>query len=412
MAERKLQLKKKENFKPLGDAGRPDGGNLVVKARVDAKKEIRVNPDYVNPEIKVKEFDNHQESFRCACCGATYKTQRGNFLSGCGSLLWRGNNNYLTICKSCVNIWFQSLTDFYSGNEEHALRHLCCMFGWYYCDLASGMAASSDHGVSSKACLYPGKAGTRPVTRRGVDYLQTIRDMYGDGTTGYGLVQETSSDKQQVGDDCGGDTSIGAESENDEDKFVVSKAMVRRWGPGFNANQYEYLEEEYDDWCEKAEVKSKSQEELVRAMCIAQLNIRVQQSTGGKVDAAMKTLTDLMTNCNLTPRQHAEMANASDEKLAYGQMIKRIENEMPIPEPQAEFKDPDGIRKYINTFFFGHLAKALGIKNDFEAEYENEMSKYAVELSDEEPLVSADDVLGVVDEPSKTNTDAAQPPGG
>lgn len=388
MAERKLTLTKKDpGARKPKQAGGPEGGNLLVRARVDARKPIRINPDFVKPDIAVKEYNAHQEEFRCACCGATYKTQRGNFLNGCGSIFWRGNNGYLPVCKTCVNIWFNMLTDFYSGNEEHALRHICCMFGWYYNDQASAMAGGQARIDYPKVCLYPGKAVTKQVALRGDDFLQTVRDMCADGSINSDMlgvpVEDSSSN-----DGMSRDESV------DYPHTATDPAAVRRWGPGFSASQYAYLEEEYQDWCDKTEVKTKSQEELVRAICFAQLNIRIQQSTGGKVDAAMKTLTDLMTNCNLTPRQHSELANLSDEKLAYGQMIRKIENEMPIPEPKDEFKDPDGIRKYINTFFFGHLAKALGIKNDAEAEYEAEMEKYAVRVSEEDSVVSADELLG------------------
>ena len=105
----------------------------------------------------------------------------------------------------------------------------------------------------------------------------------------------------------------------------------------------------------------------------------------------MKSLTDLMANCNLTPRQASETANSSSTQLCLGQLIKRIEDEEPIAEASPEFKDPDGIRKYIGTFFFGHLAKALHIKNDNQAEYDAEIAKYTVvppEIDDDVEAVS------------------------
>ena len=64
----------------------------------------------------------------------------------------------------------------------------------------------------------------------------------------------------------------------------------------------------------------------------------------------------------------------------FGTLIKKWEDEHPIPEPAPEWKDVDGIRKYINTWFLGHLCKMFRIENDVTAEYDEELAKYTVEV--------------------------------
>ena len=61
--------------------------------------------------------------------------------------------------------------------------------------------------------------------------------------------------------------------------------------------------------------------------------------------------------------------------------------------PDEEWKDVDGIAKYITIYFLGHLCKMMGIKNSYSRMYEAEMAKYKVEKpeyeDDDEALFDA-----------------------
>ena len=89
-----------------------------------------------------------------------------------------------------------------------------------------------------------------------------------------------------------------------------------------------------------------------------------------------KTYTDLLSSANLLPRQN--VGNAATDSLTFGQLIEKWEQEEPIPEASEEFKDIDGIVKYIDVFFKGHLAKMMGLKNGYSHQYDNYMKQYTV----------------------------------
>ena len=89
-----------------------------------------------------------------------------------------------------------------------------------------------------------------------------------------------------------------------------------------------------------------------------------------------KTYTDLLSSANLLPRQN--VGNAATDSLTFGQLIEKWEQEEPIPEASEEFKDVDGIVKYIDVFFKGHLAKMMGLKNGYSHQYDNYMKQYTV----------------------------------
>lgn len=70
----------------------------------------------------------------------------------------------------------------------------------------------------------------------------------------------------------------------------------------------------------------------------------------------------------------------------------------PIPEPADEWKDVDGIVKYITVWFIGHLCHMLKIDNRYSEMYDAEIHKYTVnkpeyeEDSDTEEIF--DDLFG------------------
>lgn len=154
------------------------------------------------------------------------------------------------------------------------------------------------------------------------------------------------------------------------------------WGKGYELDDLIWLQTEYEDWTNRYECDSKGMETLIQEICKQQLDINIRRSNGEKVDQQLKTLQDLLGSSNLKPVQETG-ANAAEQE-SFGTLIKKFEREKPIPEPDPKWKDVDGISKYIKTFFFGHMAKALGIENKFQDDYDEEISKYTVEQVDDE----------------------------
>ena len=182
--------------------------------------------------------------------------------------------------------------------------------------------------------------------------------------------------------------STWKDSEFGEDNSVVEtetdrkarKDIRRFFGTGFSEGDYLYLQDQYDDWKARTQVDTKSQEMYIKQICFKELEIWKAQKAGTDTDKLIKSLNDLMASANLQPRQNID--NAATDSLTFGELIKKWEDERPISTPAPEFQDVDGIGKYIRIWFAGHLAKALGLKNAYSEEYEEEMAKYTVEKPD------------------------------
>ena len=152
-----------------------------------------------------------------------------------------------------------------------------------------------------------------------------------------------------------------------EDLVEIRPEIRKIFGDGFTESDYRYLQDKYDDFKQRTMVDSISQEQYVVLICFNLLNQWKAQKAGQDTKDLIKSYNDLMSAANLQPKQN--VGNAATDALSFGQLIEKWEQEEPIPEPDEEFKDVDGIGKYISVYFYGHLCKALGIKNRYSKEY-------------------------------------------
>lgn len=170
----------------------------------------------------------------------------------------------------------------------------------------------------------------------------------------------------------------------------VSDRMAQLFGKGFTAEDYKYLENEYDDWCTRTEVDTKSQQTYVKQICLQSLEIYKDRKAGKDVSKKLEVLDRLMSSSNLQPKQN--VGNAATDSLSLGEMIDKWEQEKPIPEPSEEFKDVDGIGEYVRVWFAGHLAHALGLKNAYSKEYDDYVKEYTVSKPEEIEDGRSDDI--------------------
>ena len=154
------------------------------------------------------------------------------------------------------------------------------------------------------------------------------------------------------------------------------KEIIKLFGSGFTSEDYLYLQDQYDDWCARTEVDSKSQQTYIVRICFKLLDIYKAQKAGKDTEKLDKSLNDLLAAANLQPRQN--VGNASTDTLTFSQLISKWELEKPVPTPDPELCDVSGIGKKIRVWFGGWLANALGLDVPQSQEYLEEVEKYTV----------------------------------
>lgn len=303
-------------------------------------------------------------TYRCTCCGESYAAQRGNFPVS-HSQLFAGWGGYYPVCRKCMEKYYSwLLSDVCDGNERDAMERIAQLFDWYFDDKLLALAANqlSTRGSYkqpySLVTSYAQKMSMPHIKKKAVSYADTM------------LEQEEEEPAEET---AAKTPEPIVEPEYPAPIQDIDPEIIRRFGSGFSPEDYLYLQAQYEEWTECYPCDVKAQEELFISICLAQLNIKQTQLSGGDLAKATKAFTELLATLNIAPRQQKTTLTDAD---TFGTLIERWEKEEPVPEPDPAWADVDGIKKNISTWFFGHLCKMFKIENDWAQLYEDEIAPY------------------------------------
>ena len=166
------------------------------------------------------------------------------------------------------------------------------------------------------------------------------------------------------------------------------KEIRKIFGYGYSENDYLFLQDQYDDFRARTQVDSKSQEVYVTQICLQLLEIDKDRKAGKDVTKKLSALDSFMASAKLQPKQN--IGNGIGGDFTFSELLEQWEDNQPVPEPDPEFKDVDGIWHLLKVFF-GWICVALGIKNVYSTEYEKEARKLEVQpLSETDETVNED----------------------
>lgn len=281
----------------------------------------------------------------CTCCGKIKKINSANFYKSY-SVIYKNNiENRMTVCKECLLTLAEQYKNTFRS-EVVGLYELCKLMDVYF-ETNIYESAKTQAGVKSNFYqIYFQKVLSLPQYKG-----------------------KTFIDSEDISRDA------ILEKEADVN-------FVEFWGEGFSNADYEFLNSEFNNMLNRYECDSYAQEVLFQELCFQRLDIKKKRQNGGSVDKELKTLQDLLGSANIKPVQ--ESSALASEQVTFGTLIKKYENEKPIPEPLEEWENADWIKKYVLTWFLGHFSKMMGSKNKYAQMYEDEMNKYTVSVEHEE----------------------------
>lgn len=325
----------------------------------------------------------------CSQCGTQYAKARNNFYA-CYAPLYKGTG-YLSICRKCVEDIYNFYLPFCNDTRK-AVRQTCRKLDLYWDDKIFDSVLRRD---ASKTVMSGYIAALTSRSYVGKSYDDTLAK---EGTLWKweDTTAPEPAEEEQTAPDDDGEEEVSLEG--------VPKELIAFWGTGFSPSMYYSLDQRYQYWVSRIQKEGKEidvgTEALLRQICNLEIDINRAQVEGRTIDKNVNVLNTLVGSLNLKPSQQKEEIDSALENTPFGVWIKRWEDERPIPEPDPELQDADGIIKYILVWVFGHLAKMLGIKNTYSKLYDEEIAKFRAthpEYADEEDEVMLGDALEDVD---------------
>lgn len=157
-------------------------------------------------------------------------------------------------------------------------------------------------------------------------------------------------------------TFMDGEFPTKEEAVDVNDEMIAKWGQQESENDYRVLEIIYDSFTEIK--KPNGRFERDRYVQCAKLKKMLDDALNGgdvkEIKDLRKSYEDELNALNLN------IKDSEEDTKTYGEMIKAYEEHSPVPEPDDDLKDIDGISKYVKKNFLNPVKRMLGYASEEE----------------------------------------------
>ena len=282
---------------------------------------------------------------KCVCCG-TEKTERYYYKSNADIY---SAYEKLPICKECVGKIYDKYFNYYADIKT-ALYYMCRALNVCF-------SQSCVHSTLSELQNSKRTAGT-PAWQIYFTKLNSIGAKHG------------------VGDDFDSSDELEKMGITIQNTDGVDENLIEFWGENRSPEDYRFLDKEYHKMIRTyGEPDGYSTETFFMEIAEQRLTVDKLRRAGKSVDKELATLQNLFGSANMKPSQ--ESATMASEQVTMGTLIKKYENEKPIPEPLEEWQKVNWVH-YMLVWFLGNLCRMMGVKCPYEDEYLEEMDKYTV----------------------------------
>lgn len=316
----------------------------------------------------------------CSRCGKKYSRRKGYFPVSY-AVLHKGIG-HIPVCKECIDTMYNTYLA-QCNNAKDAVRQLCRKLDLYWSESVYDLVQRKST-TRSMMTQYIAKINT--VSYAGKSYDDTLSE---EGTL-WNFTPEVNKESAEVTDV----TPVEAV------EIETPEEIIAFWGSGYSDEMYRELEQRRQYWMSKFPEGIEldvGTEALIRQICSLELDINRDRIAGKSVEKSVNALNNLLGSANLKPAQQKADGDNTQENTPFGVWIRRWETQRPVPDPDPELEDVDGIVRYISIWFLGHLCKMLGIKNTYCKLYEEEIAKMRVdrpEYEDEDDETMFNDIFG------------------
>jgi len=282
---------------------------------------------------------------KCSACGGALLTYQSK-----SSL--HADTGKMTICKTCVEKEYRLLLGYYEGNEVRALYQLCMKLDMPFHNEPYNMALTQRNNSDTPLhSLYMQKLNS----------LREKRNYSNDFMSGERLVE----------------THAEALSPEDFESIEIAY-LTNKWGRNIPVEDLKYLEEIYNEWESGYDITGKNRILIVTQICFEELYIYKERPLGQDVSKRLKTITDLMKQGNLSPKQETESESA--EFSSFPEFIAKIERDRPCYIENHALIDVDNMELKLKALA-GALNRTQGKVDATTAIFDDEFKEFTLDLT-------------------------------
>lgn len=293
----------------------------------------------------------------CRRCGTSYGRLKGNFPVSYG-FLYKGQG-YMPYCRECIDKMYDAYY-LVCKDPRVATRQMCRKLDLYW---SESIYQFAELRAANRSMMTAYIARANSGSFAGKSYDDTLNEE--------NALWSSLSPVAVV--------STARQEKSSEFETEIDPELVDFWGADYSPEFLLRLDKRYRKWTKDQGDLEPGSVSLFKHICILEETIAMDSAAGRPVDKNLNTLNTLLGSLNLKPVQKKGEVDAVTENTPFGVWIDRWEHKRPIPEPDPMFKDVDGIVRYITIWFYGHIAKTLGIPNVYCEMYEKEMEKMKVD---------------------------------
>lgn len=272
-----------------------------------------------------------EKKYKCTMCGNSWDTQKNHF-SKSAHPKYQANSGYIEICNDCRDLYYKKLIDLYSGNEEHAIRHMCMEFGWVY--HIDALIASRQISVDrSRIGHYLAKKNLGQTARIGTTYFDSMK---------YEFQNKL-------------DNVIESREQAKSEDSTITASAVDRWGVGFTEIDYKVMDDHYRMLKRQNPNCDANQEIFIKSLCSLSM-LQAKALKDGDSDKYVK-LTDqyakTFKQAGLRTVEEKDSSNDETFCMTLGFISDYTPEE--FYENRDLYKDWDNIGEYIER----HLTRPM-----------------------------------------------------
>lgn len=324
----------------------------------------------------------------CHKCGTQYGRRKGYF--PVSYAIQHKGIGYIPVCKDCIDSMYNAYLA-QCNDAKMAVRQMCRKLDLYWND---GVYEVVSRKSTTRSMMTQYIAKINSISFAGKSYDDTLSDE--------GALWAFAQEQPDIAEESEA-PDVVVSTEEQCDISDIPDDVLAFWGAGYSPDVYKVLAQKYEYYTSKFYKDTEidlGTERLLRQACILETAIDRDSAAGRPVEKNVSTLNTIFGSLNLKPTQKKDDGDASVDNTPFGVWIRRWENQRPIPEPDPELQDVDGIVRYISIWFLGHLCKMLGIKNTYCKLYEDELAKMRIErpeYEDEDDEAMFNDIFGYDD---------------